>query len=62
MEGEKNKIIINSDKGEFGNFIGDVKNGFLSKYQKAGRGKKLSRKNLLFKDLRKLSRSKKKYK
>ena len=34
----------------------------LSKYQKAGRGKKLSRKNLLFKDLRKLSRSKKKYK
>ena len=57
-EGE-DKIKSKNDSGEFGNFIGDIKNDFLSKSQKVGGKKKVSRKKLLFKDLRKLSRSKK---
>jgi hypothetical protein len=57
-EGE-HKIKSKNDSEEFGNFIGDIKNDFLSKSQKVGGKKKVSRKKLLFKDLRKLSRSKK---
>ena len=57
-EGE-DKIKSKNDSGEFGNFISDIKNDFLSKSQKVGGKKKVSRKKLLFKDLRKLSRSKK---
>ena len=58
-EEKEDKIKSNDNKGEFGNFISDIKNDNLSKSHKMGGKKKVSRKNLLFKDLRKLSRSKK---